>query len=196
MRVTGGPDWVNKTAFAIEGVASMKPTPRQLRMMLQALLEDRFALKVRIEMQTITLPTLVLDRSDGQLGPNVKEWDGTCRISAPAENDEPAMPRWPGGYRPNGLFLEGVTMFTVAEWLSLPQSRTLMGGIVGDRTGLNGRYTLELNYPFAQAGAGGSDFAGPSLPTVVREQWGLRLERGPGSFRRVVVESAQPPTDN
>src|SRR5690349_24646251 len=35
MRVTGGPDWVNKTAFAIEGVASANATPRQRRLMLQ-----------------------------------------------------------------------------------------------------------------------------------------------------------------
>jgi hypothetical protein len=27
MRVTGGPDWINKTAFAVEGVASGRATP-------------------------------------------------------------------------------------------------------------------------------------------------------------------------
>src|SRR5687767_14617405 len=37
-RVTGGPDWVNRTAFSIEGVASGPVTPRQMRLMLQALL--------------------------------------------------------------------------------------------------------------------------------------------------------------
>ena len=47
MRVTGGPDWVNKTAFAVEGVAPGEATPRQLRLMLQTLLEERFALKIR-----------------------------------------------------------------------------------------------------------------------------------------------------
>ena len=35
MRVTGGPDWINKTAFAVEGVASGQATLRQLRLMLQ-----------------------------------------------------------------------------------------------------------------------------------------------------------------
>ena len=29
MRVTGGPDWINRTAFAVEGVASMDATPRR-----------------------------------------------------------------------------------------------------------------------------------------------------------------------
>ena len=47
MRVTGGPDWINRTTFAVEGVASGQPTPRQLRLMLQTLLAERFALKIR-----------------------------------------------------------------------------------------------------------------------------------------------------
>jgi len=44
-RVTGGPDWVSKTAFFIEGVATGQSTPQQMRLMLQTLLEERFALK-------------------------------------------------------------------------------------------------------------------------------------------------------
>src|SRR5688572_7169316 len=36
MRVTGGPDWINRTTFAIEGVASGRPTLRQFRLMLRS----------------------------------------------------------------------------------------------------------------------------------------------------------------
>ena len=35
MRVTGGPDWVNRTAFAIEAVATGRPTFREFRLMLR-----------------------------------------------------------------------------------------------------------------------------------------------------------------
>src|SRR5258707_1387049 len=42
MRVTGGPDWVRKTTFYVEGVASERATATDLRLMLQTLLEDRF----------------------------------------------------------------------------------------------------------------------------------------------------------
>jgi uncharacterized protein (TIGR03435 family) len=75
MRVTGGPDWINKTAFSVEGVATGNATPGQLRLMLQTLLEERFALKVRTEMATVDMLTLVLGRSDGTLGPKVKTWE-------------------------------------------------------------------------------------------------------------------------
>ena len=83
MRVTGGPDWINRAAFAVEGVASGDATPRQLRLMLQTLLEERFALKIRSVSQSADIPMgdvldLVVDRSDGTLGPKVKRWDGTC----------------------------------------------------------------------------------------------------------------------
>ena len=217
MRVTGGPDWVNKTAFAVEGVASGRATLRELRLMLQTLLEERFALKVRTEMSTGDMLTLVTGRSDGTLGPKVKTWSGTCPKVMPAavfpgatasplqngprsEADDPAVAECPTGYRAGGISLDGVTMFTVAEVLSLPPGRALLGTIVADQTGLNGRYTMELDYPFpAQRPAdpaAPADFGLPSLFTAVQEQWGLRIVPGKGPFRLVVVESAQLPAAN
>ena len=81
-------------------------------------------------------------------------------------------------------------MSTVAEVLSLPPARALLGTIVADQTGLKGRYTLELEYVFPP------DVTAPSLSTVLQEQWGLRVVPGRGTFRNVVVESAQLPTEN
>ena len=206
MRVTGGPDWVNSAPYTVEGLAQGTPTPRELRLMLQTLLEERFALKLRIENQIVDVNTIVVDRTDGKLGPNVKVWDGTCMNGKPTVEDDPARPRCPSGYFPKRLLIDGGTMFSVAEALSLPQGRPLVGNITGDRTGLMGRYTLALEYDFsprrpanpgidpaiAPPEVGGQ----PSLGTAVKEQWGLRFERGPSPFRLVTVESAQPPAGN
>jgi uncharacterized protein (TIGR03435 family) len=157
-------------------------------------------LKIRTEMGTVDLLALVLERSDGTLGPKVKVWNGTCRTGTPSEEDDPARPRCPSGYRAGGVLLDGATMFSVAEMLSLPQSRSLLGKIVDDQTGLKGRYTMDLDFPFAPQRpadpAAPADFGPPSLFTAVREQWGLRLVPGRGPFRLVVVESAQLPTAN
>ena len=200
MRVTGGPDWVNKTAFAVEGVAATPSTPRQMRRMLQTLLEERFALKVRIDNQTGNVLTLVVDRPDGKLGPKVKEWDGTCQRGKPTEEDDPAAPRCLSGYLAGRLALDGATMFSVAEVLSLPVGRQLLGNIVVDQTGLKGRYTMDLDYTFAPPrpldAATPPEFAGPSLFTAVREQWGLRIVPGQGPFRAVMIENAQMPAAN
>ena len=64
MRVTGGPGWVNSTTFAIEGIAAGTVTARELRLMLRTLLEDRFALKIRTEMSSNDMLTLVTARND------------------------------------------------------------------------------------------------------------------------------------
>ena len=218
MRVTGGPDWINKTAFAVEAVASRESTAQQFRLMLQTLLEERFALTFRNETETPDTPigdvlALVVDRSDGVLGPKIKKWDGTCppvmpvlyfqaprrplRNGPPSETDDPAVPYCPTGYRAGGIRVDGATMFTVAELLSLPPARALLGTITQDRTGLTDRYTMELDYPFAPLGPPASaappEFAGPSLSTAVREQWGLRLMPSKGRLKLFIVESAQLP---
>jgi uncharacterized protein (TIGR03435 family) len=225
MRVTGGPDWVNKMVYSVEGVAAGPATARQLRLMLRTLLEERFGLKLRD--QTADLPmndvlALVVDRSDGTLGPKAKKWDGTCPRVMPAlvfqaprrplqriedkfvvgpasEADDPAVPYCPTGYRVGGIRVDGATMFTAAEMLSLPPARALLGTVTQDRTGLTDRYTMELDYFFAPAAAAPTaspEFAGPSLSTAVLEQWGLRLVPAKGRLKVIVVESAQPPTAN
>lgn len=218
MRVTGGPDWVNRTAFAVEGLSSGPVTQQQQRLMLQPLLEERFGLKILHMEETSDVLGLVVDRRDGTLGPKVKKWDGTCPKVMPAlifpaprrpfdrdgdkivvgpasATDEPGVTYCPSGFRPGGLIIDGATMFAVAEMLSLPPGRALLGGVTQDRTGLTDHYTLELDYLFP-AGAVPSDFAGPSLSGAIRDQWGLRLVRTKGTFKVLVVEHAQLPTEN
>jgi uncharacterized protein (TIGR03435 family) len=204
--VRGGPDWIDQTFYAIEGKAAQPSTQRELRLMLRSLLAERFGLKVGLEAETGKADgvyTLVLDRADGKLGPNVQEWDGTCGGRTPSEAtdaDDPYVPRCPSGYTPRGIMLEGGTMFSAAELLSLPQSRRLLGTIVQDRTGLTGRYKFLLDYQFAPPQpvdpAAPPEFVGPSLFQAVREQWGLRLEKGSGVLNVVNVENVERPAEN
>jgi len=218
MRVTGSPDWVNRRAFAVEGLSSGPVTQQQQRLMLQPLLEERFGLKILHKEETYDVLVLVVDRCDGTLGPKVKKWDGTCPRVMPAlvfpaprrpfdrdgdkivvgsasATDEPGVTYCPSGFRSGGLIIDGATMFTVAEMLSLPPGHALLRGVTQDRTGLICRYTLELDYLFP-AGAAPSDFAGPSLSGAILDQWGLRLVKTKGKFKVLVVEHTQLPTDN
>jgi uncharacterized protein (TIGR03435 family) len=200
-RVTGGPAWVNQTAYSVEGLAHEPATQRQFQAMLRTLLEDRFGLKLRTEMSQGNVYALVLDRSDGKLGPNVLPWDGTCLGGRmPTEDDEPVLPRCQSGYAGPGMVLDGATMYNAADLLSLPQSRTLLGRVVQDRTGLTGRYRMRLEYKFTaprplDPGAP-ADISQPSLATAIREQWGLKLEPAQGPFKLFTIESVHPPTEN
>jgi uncharacterized protein (TIGR03435 family) len=206
--VSGGPSWIDQTAYAIEGKAARPSTQKELRMMLRTLLAERFGLKIRQETRTGApgsggIYTLVLDRKDGKLGPNIKEWDGTCGGKPPAGRDEDDLfiPLCPSGNRPAGIFVEGGTLFSLAELLSLPAPRALLGTIVQDRSGLKGRYTLHLDFNFAAArppadATAQPELAGPSLFDAVRDQLGLRLERGEGPLNVVLVDSVERPTEN
>ncbi len=216
------PDWRNQTVYAIEGSAAAPATPRQMRLMLQSLLEERFALRLHDASDTDAaigdVLTLVVDRADGRLGPKVKPWDGTCPAVVPSmvmqapqrplqrvgdqlvvgpasAADDPDLPYCPTGFRPGGMRIDGATMSTVAQMLSLPPGRVLLNTITVDRTGLTGRYTLDLDYLFTGT-APPPDFAGPSLPTAIKEQWGLRLVPGKARLKLLIIDSAQPPTPN
>ncbi|HEY2857955.1 MAG TPA: TIGR03435 family protein [Terracidiphilus sp.] len=189
LQVSGGPDWISRTRYDVQGLAPGSATQRQFRAMLRSLLEERFALKVHTETQSIDVFALTPARSDGKLGPKVEPWDGTCGGRAPAGEDDPKTPRCTAIFRPPGMFLEGVTMFAVGEMLST--QRQTLGRIVEDRTGLTGRYKMELAFQFTPP-----DPDGPSIFTAVREQWGLKLEPAKGSLEVLVVDSAQPPTEN
>lgn len=214
MSVRGGPDWANRTLFTVEGVAAGPATSRERRLMLQTLLEQRFALKLRRETVTFNGLALVLDRIDGTLGPKAQKWSGNCpavrpvlyfeapwqrlQTAEPSPSDDPGVAYCPTGYRNRGILADGATMSTVAELLSLPPARALLGTMTHDRTGLTGRYTMELDFPFPATGAAAPlpEFAGPSLTTAVQEQWGLRLVPGEGTLKVFVIENAQQPAEN
>jgi uncharacterized protein (TIGR03435 family) len=197
VRVTGGPDWKDREGFDIQGLASQDSVERDFRLMVRTMLKERFALKVRSEDRTAPdILGLFLNRSDGKLGPNVRPWTGSCFNDRPPVNDDdPTIARCASGYFPPGMILQGVSMFNVAEMLSLPQSRSLLGTIVTDHTGLKGRYDLRLDYPFPPPG-NPLPVGSPSLYAAVQDQWGLKIERASGPFRLVTIESAEYPTEN
>jgi uncharacterized protein (TIGR03435 family) len=199
--VVGGPDWRNQTGYAIEAQSQQPATQLQFQAMLRTLLEDRFGLKIHRETVEGDIYALVLDRSDGKLGPKVQPWTGTCangRTPSEGEYDDPHIPACPSGLFAPRLVMDGGTMFSVADLLSLPMSRTLLGRVVQDRTGLTGRYKVDMAYPFVLPPNSDPTVPDPrpSLFTVIREEWGMKLEPSRGLFKRIVVDDAQRPTEN
>jgi uncharacterized protein (TIGR03435 family) len=102
-QLVGGPDWINSDRFDIEA----KPegggpmSPQVLQSIFRQILEDRFALKTHKETRELPIYALILARSDGRLGPNIKPASPECSTMMAARGRGPA-PDGRGGPAPDG----------------------------------------------------------------------------------------------
>jgi uncharacterized protein (TIGR03435 family) len=207
-QILGGPDWVRSDAerFDITAKAPDGAKPDQMLRMAQALLAERFKLKIHRESRDVPIFALVMARADRKLGPHITPaaFDCTALRAAIARGERPTPPA-PIGDRPAcgartvpGRFLiGGYPMADFARNLS-----SFVGGRpVVDRTGLTGIYDLELTWtpeapPAGRDGAlpAGVDPNGPSVFTALIEQLGLKLEATTGPVEVLVIDSADHPT--
>jgi uncharacterized protein (TIGR03435 family) len=154
--------------------------------MLQALLADRFRLKIHRETRELPIYALVI----GKGGPKFKE-------SAP--DAKGTLGFLMGGVRAS---IRGSKMSTAQLAISLSREA---GRPVLDQTGLSGNYEMTLEWirdePQVIAGSPGSavvppDLTGPSLFTAIQEQLGLKLEAKKGPIDMLIVDRAEKPSEN
>jgi uncharacterized protein (TIGR03435 family) len=206
-QIVGGPDWVRSDGerFDITAKAPDGTPPPQMRLMLQALLADRFTLKIHRETRDLPIYALVLARPDGKLGPQITPASFDCKALVAAINrgERVTMPPPNGEKLPciaksaTGRILAGGTAF--ADFASI-LSNFVGGRPVVDRTGLSGDYEFDLTWtPEVTPSASLQSFIrfdpnGPSLFTAVQEQLGLKLESTTGPVEVLVIDSADRPT--
>ena len=82
-KLVGGPQWVQTDRFDIAAKAGRDVPPTELRLMVQSLLEERFKLVVRQVPRQMSHFALVVARSDGRLGPDLKRVAGCETASIP-----------------------------------------------------------------------------------------------------------------
>jgi uncharacterized protein (TIGR03435 family) len=182
-KLTGFPDWANTERFDINARAAGPVTVEQRRLMLQALLEDRFKLVTKWEKREVSVLALLPARNDGRLGVNLIESEGCIAPGRGAAKDSAAASAQaticgPKAAGPGRLVLTGVPMQQFTALLGTLLSRTVI-----DKTGLAGRYDIDLTFTPEQstlaAANGPGPAAGPDGPTIytaVREQLGLKLD--------------------
>lgn len=214
--IEGGPGWLDSERYEVIARAT-EPfgrapgrglLPRDAAAMLRALLVERMELTVRIETRERSVYALVLDRPDGQLGPNLAPARGDCQPSMATFDPEIPLPACPFRLIPMGTGsvyeMKGITMAELASTLgNYPD----IDELVVDRTGLPGRYdmsvrsggTMELS-PFAPPVPRSVDSVEsgeyPPIRIAMREQLGLRLERISAPVEAIVIESVERPSPN
>jgi uncharacterized protein (TIGR03435 family) len=178
-------------------------------MMVRSLLADRFQLAVREETREMPMYALIVNRADGQLGPQLTASTTDCQAlmaAARRGGGPPPGPPLPGERPQCGMragFGElrggGMGLAEVARFLSGQLQR-----VVEDRTGLTGTFDFDLTFTPDQMPQGpplpgapplpAADPNGPSIFTAVQEQLGLKLESVRGPVRVLVVERIERPT--
>lgn len=166
------PDWIKsvQSQFRYDIVAkgASGSSREQLQEMTQALLAERFKLKIHRAQKEMSYYALVPDKN----GPKVK-----------------LVAEVPEGFR-GTTFGGKINSILQMPMLSYLLSRFETGRPIIDETGLRGMYEVKLEW--AQQQLQNADAASaPSLFTAVSEQLGLKLEARKGPVDLLVVDSAE-----
>jgi uncharacterized protein (TIGR03435 family) len=186
--VLGGPSWLERDRFDIIAKAPPKTPPATLKLMLRALLAERFHLV--LHNGTAPMPAYAL--SVGSAKPNLKVSDDTA--PSDCHNDGPENNSAPGAVRNTRIACVNTTMEQFAGLLQT--SRGYFDVPVVDSTGLKGGYDFKLTWtPRGQLVRAGAD--GISIFIAVEKQLGLKLTLETAPRPVTVVDSVdQRPTPN
>jgi uncharacterized protein (TIGR03435 family) len=212
----GAPSWISAERFDVdakmegsvaEALQKMNKDDRKLarQQMLQALLADRFNLRVHRETRELSIYTLVIAKN----GPKLKE--------AKPDDNSPDRIKGADGLAATNVVSMGASggaMTMTGQAVSMPMLIRLLsqrvGRIVVDKTGLTGNFDFYMQFTPEEGGllAASSDAPGgasplppsdpgaPSIFTAVQEQLGLKLESGKGPVEIVVIDHVDRPSGN
>ena len=213
-QVAGGPGWINSERYDIEAkepdsiaeeLPKLPPDQReeQSRLMIQALLADRFKLKLSHTTKELPAYALVVAKN----GPKLQQ--------ARPGDTYPKGIKGPDGVGhagvmrmgPGELTGQGIAIKFLARLLSEQLGRDVL-----DQTGLKGNYDLTLKWTpepgegmMLRGPEGGNpgpesapppESSGPSIFTAIQEQLGLKLEPTKAPAEVLVIDHVEKPSEN
>jgi uncharacterized protein (TIGR03435 family) len=191
-QVIGLPNWAENQSFAVsakpaEDFPALPPLENreQVRLMVRAMLADRFHLQLHTE--TRKEPVYNLEVAKG--GIKIKEVDPPV---PPAKEGHVGAAYGDDGGRMIG---NKSTMAGMVDNLTVMLQRTVI-----DQTGLKGYYDFDVRWSSPDAPArAATGFGAEGIALVISilpEKFGLRLTSATGSEEYWVVDHVEPPTDN
>ena len=201
--VTGGPDWAKSDLYEIDAKAEGPQSRVTMNgPMLQALLEDRFKLKIHREAGDVPVYTLTVARGGSKLQP----FQGTC---VPWDFDHPhpepaSLQCGTSRLTNNGLGIHAATMADLCMFFLVTLDRPVI-----DETGMAGRFSFQSELPAEEFGRRARSLPAlsdpvvpatdPSLISAIKtavRKLGLSLEpaKRPGDF--LVIDHLERPSQN
>lgn len=199
MVVTGLPAWANSDLFSVQAKMSTEQAiafsklngdeqKMRQRAMLQAVLADRFNIKLHMENRPLDVYELVVAKG----GVKMKESDTSP--DGQINSDGTPVPFSMHGLS-NGdvnLTVQGKTMQQFANWI-------IAAGLdraVVDKTGLTGKYSFTLTFASAGPTGDGASDPSPLIFQALEAKLGLRLQRATDPIGVVVVDHVEQPAAN
>jgi len=209
VQVEGGPSWRESRAFDVLAVAGEAVPAGTMQLMVRRLLAERFAFRAHFETREMPIYELQRARPDGSLGEGIGPTTTDCAALArqvEADRQAGGPTRLPcGGFALIGTPESGAVRRIDTGQLMPVFARSLeayTGRIVVDRTGLTGRYDIDLRSEMPRIdgvlGEPGpvATEPGMSIFTALEEQLGLRLVSATGPVDVLVIDAAELPTPN
>jgi uncharacterized protein (TIGR03435 family) len=188
-KVVGGPSWLELDRYTVIAKAPAGTSVQDARVMLRALLADRFKLAVHEDTRPLTAFVMTVAGGKHKLKEAAGGAPSGCQPAPPPQPPEPnAIPKQTGICR-------GMTMAAFAQLLPRAVGQYLPNPVV-DQTGLQGSWDFEFSFTprplLAQAGS-----EGITLFDAMEKQLGLKLELKDMPTSALVVDSVERrPTPN
>ncbi len=210
-QISGGPGWIRNDRYDIEAKPSasskssmwrppnrLTPLNEEQRQMLQALLADRFQLKVHREIKQGPVYLLV---------------KGNNALKLEAPKDANRFP-WAGSADGGPIIGDGIAGINI----SMPELATRLSGFLGrpvlDRTGLKGSFDFKFEDAAgdgASPAMGGLPAGGPNTGELLPDDpasrliystfaaikgIGLRLDQGKAPVETIAIDHVEKPSEN
>jgi uncharacterized protein (TIGR03435 family) len=192
-QLIGVPDWVQSERYDIEAKGAETSGQRDVMLMVQSLLADRFAMKAHFETRESAAYILTVAKGGSKLHILNPE---DCVPHDSTKPDALSVPNVCGNNLQN---LRGQVAVWRATHISMRGvtgllSRVLRGPVI-DRTDIKGSFDINLQWTDDLAPTETPD-APPALSSALRETLGLELKSGRGPVEVLVVEHIERPTSN
>ena len=203
--IAGGPPWLDSDRYSIDAIVEQRVNTEMMKgPMMQALLEDRFRLKLHKEAKEIH----VFELTVGAKGPKLRPAkEGGC---VACDRNNPPPDPGPGGAVPvicgviresasGGFDVPGVTKADLCRRLSAYVDRDIV-----DRTGITGAFDVHLDLLPADIGYAGaaSDPSSPFTPgdggaiAAAVKKLGLQMRNAKRPVEFLVIDHVERPSEN
>jgi uncharacterized protein (TIGR03435 family) len=200
-QIVGGPNWIQDDHFDIEAKGSedvQPPSYESVRVMLQSLLEDRFGLKIRREVEELSVYNLLVAKRGPKLSEDQTPPEPRQAFTQFTTRQDALSPLPRGALRViNSPDLTVITGFAISVPRIVSVLRTKVDRLIVDNTHINGLLDVQIEFSPSQ-GMPPSDLGnerGQSLVAALQDM-GLKFQSGKARLDVLVIEDAQHPTAN